>query len=492
MEESQTWITKEQFENFKKEIQKQLINNPSNSRQKRKNKTYRAYTREDIEKLLKAPSTSEVQLRNASNYMYQVSTRYRRLIESIAGIPKYSFVISPLNFNLDRVKPESFRKAYQKVCNTIELMNIPDEARKALVIAIREGVFYGVRWKDSASSFVQKLEPDYCQISHVSDGTFLFQFDCSKLSEDKLPCYPPAFAEMYKEYQRTGNQWQLVPPDISVCLKEDPTILEYSIPPFAGALTDLYDIEDAIEQSEASNEISNYKMIHGQIALDDKGVPTITYEDMKSYYQLLCNAVGEKVGVGVSPFKITDVNFEKSGAATEVDLVARAVENYWSSVGSSAVLHGAGDGAAGVQKLSLKNEESYALALLKQYERIINRYLKTAVAGTTKFKISFLPITVFNSEEVIQQYKGAIRYGLGKSYYAASLSIPMYDISGLAYIENQVMNIDKLLTPMQTAATIDEDTEGDVDDQGGRPLVDETDLSEEGEATRESDANANR
>lgn len=485
--------TKFDLDRFVKELAKQTIDDPSNARNRRKSKTYKAYTKADIEGYLKAPTANEVRLRDASNYLFQVSTRYRRLLESIAGIPCYAFVISPLNFNPDKLRVESFKKSYQKVSNAVELMCLPDEARKVITVALRDGVFYGVRWKDSTSSFVQQLDPDCCTVTHMSDGTFLFAFDFSKITnEAQLASYPPIFTELYYKYQEDPspeNKYQLIPPDISVCLKADPTTLNFSIPPFAGALPSLFDIDSALEKSDISDEISNYKMIHGQIEVDDKGVPTIDYNDMLKYYKMLCNAVGDKVGVGVSPFKVSDINFEKSGAATEVDMVARAVEHYWSTVGSSAVLHGAGSGAAGVQKLSLKNEESYVLGLLKQYERLVNRYLKTVIGGTTKFKVSFLPITIFNREEIIQEYKSAIHFGLGKSYYAAALSIPMYDVAGLSYIENNIIDYDNILTPMVTATTMDDDGENG---QVGRPAMDDTELSEDGESTRETDQNANR
>lgn len=498
MDEIENVENKMSFANFKKEmakyskdLRKQTIYDPADKTETRKSRSYAKYTKEDLLKYLQNPTSFEKELRNASIYLFQTSTRYRRLIESLAGIPTYAFVISPLNFNSSRVKLDSFKKSYQKVSNAIELMCIGDECRKMMITCLRNGVYYGVRWQDSASSFVQQLDPDYCVITHVSDGTFLFAFDCSRLTESKLPYYPPQFAEMYLAYKETGNKYQLVPPEISVCLKADPTTIEYSIPPFAGAMPSLYDIAKAEEVAGNADEISNYKVLYGEIETDENGDPKLTYDEIISYYQMLCNNVGEKVGVAVGPFSMKAFDFERSGAATEVNMVARAVDNYWSTVGSSSVLHGASNSTAGVTKLALKNDESYALALLKQCERIINRYLKTSFGGTYKFKVTFLPITIYNYSDMVHEYKTSATLGLGKMQYAASLAIPQYDISGLDYIEDNIIDIDDSLTGLGKNDT-DDDSAGEEDQGVGRPAVDDTELDAEGESTRENDTNANR
>ena len=473
---------------FAREVEGVLINDPSSSDKKRKNPQYSQLSRTTILEWLKDPGNNEKNLRNASIYLYQVSTRYRRLVQSIAQMHRLDYVISPLNFNPGKVDADKFKKAYYKASNMLELINLRDEGHKAITTAIRDGAYYGVLWLNSRSAFVQKLNPDYCQITSVSDGTFQFAYDCSALKEDTLEMYPSQFSDMYEEYQRSGNKWQPVPGDIAICLKEDSSILEYSIPPFVGAMPDLYEIQNAQELAKTAEELDNYKILYGQIEVDDKGKPTIDYNDMLQYYQMIGNNLSTRIGLAIGPFAMKDFSFERSGSATDVDLVARTVDNFWSSVGSSSVLHGAPNKTAGVTKLSLCNEETYVFALADQFARVINRLLKVRLSGSYTFKIDFLPITIFNQEEMANIYKGALNFGLAKSRYAAAIGIQMTDISGIDYIEDEVLNIDEALTPLKTSATGGgNDTEG-----AGRHEEDETDLDAEGEATRDSGANENR
>lgn len=473
---------------FARELAKALIYDPTRSNT-RTNRTFAGtYSQENLYSYLQSPTQNEKNLRNASEYMYNANTRYFRLIQYYAGIPTYSYVITPLNFDRTKVKRETFRKQYIKTANKLELMNLREETRKQINIALRRGAFYGVRWFDSSSSFVQQLNPDICQITSISDGVFLYSVDMSQIKKENLDCYPPEFATMYSAYESTGQKWQPVDASISVCVKADPSTPEYSLPPFCAVLPQLYVINDTQALQEASDELDNYKLLAGEIPTDKDGVPIMTYGDMLDYYKHIAGNIGDRVGLAISPFKLTSVDFSKSASADAVDSTARAVSNFWSASGTNALLHGAENNTAGVAKLAIKSDEMLVFGMLDQCERQINRYLKTAMGGTVKFKISFLRTTIFNLDEMIKHYKEGMNYGVGKSHYMAALDIPQYDIEGLTYLENEILQVDKILTPLKTAATQSAEDGG----ESGRPASDETDLEEEGESTRDNDTNANR
>lgn len=472
---------------FAKELAKAKIYDPSGTAQRTSRTFTGQYSQEQLYNFLKSPTANEKNLRDASVYMYHVNTRYHRLLHYYAGIPTYSYVATPLMFDSSKVKKESFRKQYIKVMSKLELMNIKEETRNQILVALREGVFYGVRWSDSSSAFIQKLNPDICQITSISDGVFLFSVDMSNIDEERLPCYPPQFEEMFREYQKTGVKWQPVDPDISVCIKADRSVVEYSIPPFAGTLPELYVINDAQALQEAATELDNYKLLVGEMDVDDEGIPKMTFDQMLEYYEQIAGNIGDRVGLAISPFKLSAIDFSKSAAADAIDATARAVNNFWSACGTSAVLHGAENKTAGGLKLAIKQDETLVFGLIDQCERQLNRWLKTSMGGSIKFKVTFLKTTVFNLEDMISKYKESLNYGIGKLYYMAALNIPQYDIEGLTFIENDVLQIDELLKPLKTSSTQSAD-----DNKSGRPPEDETDLDESGESTRDNDTNANR
>ena len=124
--------------------------------------------------------------------------------------------------------------------------------------------------------------------------------------------------------------------------------------------------------------------------------------------------------------------------------------------------------------------------MVQQFERVINRYLKTGFSGSTKFKITMLPVTVFNKDEMLKQYKEAAAFGVGKSLYAATIGVSQSDMAGLDYIEKQFMPFDKL-TPLKSSYN-----SGTTENDAGRPAEAEENLDAAGEATRENDTNQNR
>ena len=344
---------------FAKNLANQVVHDPDGKTSRRTSRTYSAPTKEDIEDYLKSPSSNEKSLRNASIYLYQINTRYRNLLNYYGNLLCWIYVINPVNYNPDKVKKDSFKKQYLKVCNILESMGVEKSMREIVVTALREGAYYGVIWGGNGDSFIlQRLDPDNCVIVSISDGgVFQFKYDMSKVkAQDVETYYPPAFAEMYNEYLRTGEKYQLVPPEIAVCFKADPSIVEYSVPVFAGTMPTLFDIENTKALSETADELSNYKLLAGKIPVDEEGVPLIEYNTVMQYYNHIANNVGDRVGVAISPFELKDYSFEQSGTSAQIDEVSRANDNFFAEAGTSALLHGSTNSTSGVTKLAIKTD----------------------------------------------------------------------------------------------------------------------------------------
>ena len=470
---------------FARELLRQITYNPRVSSSK-KSYTYSLYTKENIIKWLQSPATAtnEKNLRDASNYMYLSSMHYNRLLNYYAGLYVGAYVISPLAFNPEDIK-ENFAKQYRKVSKAIELMHIPHILREEMLIALRDGAFFGVLLSDNNSAFIQKIDPDYCRITSICDGSYLYKVDMTKIGS-KLEYYPAEFTEMYSNYLKTGDQWQEVPLEISVCIKADDSLVDYTIPPFAAVMPQLYTIANTESLQETATELKNYKMLSGKIPCDDKGNPLMDDKIVQKYYAHIANALDENVGLALSPFDFKTFNFENNSSTREVDDLSNAIGNFWSTAGTSGLLHGKENDTAGVTKLAIKNDETYVLGMVQQFERVINRYLKTGFSGSTKFKITMLPVTVFNKDEMLKQYKEAAAFGVGKSLYAATIGVSQSDMAGLDYIEKQFMPFDKL-TPLKSSYN-----SGTTENDAGRPAEAEENLDAAGEATRENDTNQNR
>lgn len=467
---------------FAKAIASQTIHDPTGTKSKRTSRSYSGYDKETIEGYLASPTANEKNLRDASIYLYQTSSRYRHLLSYFANLPCWYYTIGAVNYNPDKVKAENFRKQYLKTCDVLESMGLVRIMREATLIAQREGVCFGVIWGGDGSQFIlQKLDPDNCTIVSLDDGNvFSFTYDMSKVKEEDLDAYYPAqFRTMWNEYQSSGNQYQPVPPEISFCLKADPTIPEYNIPPFASVLPTLYSIKSVEELAVTSEELQNYKLLSAKLPVDNNGVPIMSYESAMQYYSHISNNLAEMVGLCLSPFDIKDYDFSQSGTTNQVNAVSRATENFFASAGTTAQLHGIADNTSAVTKLAIHVDESYAFSYVYQCESIINRFLKL-MTGTVKFRIRFLPVTAFNRDEMVSMYRNAMNYGIGKTEYMVALGIPQADLLGKSYIENDVIGIDDLFRPPHTAAQTTSEDNG-----AGRPVSPDGQIGDEGDRARD-------
>lgn len=469
---------------FVRSLMRQVTNNPQNP-SSRKSRTYSIYSKENILKWLQSPTSSsnEKSLRDASNYMYISSMHYNRLLNYYAGIYVGSYVISPLDIS-ESTDRSAFLKEYKKISRVIKNICIPKLLRETILISLRDGAYYGVLLSDNNSAFIMPIDPEYCKITSICDGSFLYKVDMTKIAS-KLEFYPAEFSKMYAEYVKTGEQWQEVPPEISVCIKADSTTTDYAIPPFAAVMPSSYTIANAEALTETSTELKNYKMLSGKVPLDQKGNPLMPDDVVQKYYAHISNALGVNVGLSLSPFEFTPFSFENKSGVTDVDDVSNAVANFWSTAGTSGLLHGRENSTSGVAKLAIKNDETYVLGLVQQVEKVINRWLKVGFSNSTKFEISILPITVFNREEFLKYYEKAVSFGIGKSQYAAALGIPLCDIEGLNYMETKIIPFDKL-RPLKSSYT------SGANEETGRPNSSDNNLDDAGEKTRDGDTNANK
>lgn len=471
-------------------MQIQRLRNPNAIESNLETVSFCPVRRSDLMRYLTSPKMNEKNIRNVSVSMFNSSTHYKRLILYYALMPTWAYVIKPLAFDREKTgdmtagdkKSTAYRKAFQKAAGQIEAMNLKHEMQKVLTVGLREGVFYGAIWQNSigGSFSIQKINPDICKITTIEDGTWLYSVNMSRIKENELYRYPPEFTEMYAQYLLTKEAWQEVPSKICFCFKADETLLEYSMPPFAASIPNLLDIENYKALQDTANEIANYKLIHMKVPLNSSDAPKFSFDLAQKYYDLLCAALPPYVGASFSPMDLVDIDFDKDGSMRETDLVSRAERTFWQSSGTSSLLFGdAANTTAGALKLSIKADEELVFSWMRQCERIVNRLLK-GIAGTQKFQITFLPVTYYNLSEMVDYYKNAATLGIPvKSAYAAALEVKGLEIPGIDFVEKELLNMDDL-TPLSSSyntAVVDED--------GGRPMKDDTEITDSATRMRE-------
>lgn len=210
--------------------------------------TFYLYTKDEITSYLKNPYQYEKNLRNAVIYLYGASSHFRRLIQYFVSLSDLSYVVSPFRIDTATIKPQSVKRNYRKVLNLLSSMDVKNQFEKILTVCMREDIFYGTIWETTDSVIIQQLPSDYCAVSVIEDNVLNVSFDFSYFRSypDNLQLYPPEFQTKFGLYEKdvAKMRWQELDSPNSFAIKCNKDVLNYSMPPFAGILREIYDLED--------------------------------------------------------------------------------------------------------------------------------------------------------------------------------------------------------------------------------------------------------
>lgn len=446
--------------------------------------TFYKYSKDKIAEFLQNPASNEKNLRNAVIYIYGASSHFRRLIQYFSSLTDLAYVVSPYKIDTSTAKPQTIRRNYHKVLNLLSSMDIKNQFAKIITVCLREDVFYGTMWVTSDSIIIQQLPSDYCTVAVVEDNVLNVSFDFSYFDSNSeyLANYPPEFETKYKLYQndRTGMKWQELDSPTSFAVKYNTDILNYALPPFAGILREVYDIEDYKALKLSKTELENYAMLVMKLGINSDGEWEMDFDKAQSFWRNLDGVLPEEVGSVLSPMQIDKISFEKSNTA-DTDTVSEAEQNLFSAAGVSSLLFNNSKASANALQLSIKADQSMTFSIVRSIEGVINRFLRAQSYGKN-FKVTFLDCSPFNRKECGDAYLKACQYGIPMvSYYCASQGLEQDEMDCMNFLEDDVLGIKGRFIPLQSSSTQSADTS----DKVGRPEEDASELTESGERTRE-------
>lgn len=485
-------------ENFSKYIRvsdrfaalSKLITRDLNNGAANKAPTFSRATKDSIVQYLENPYTYEKQLRAAVTYIYGASSHFRRLIQYFVGLTDLSYVVSPYRIDPSKANARSINRNYRKTMDAMAIMSVKSQFPKILTTCLREDVFYGTMWVTKDSITIQQLPSDYCKITSIEGNVLNVTFDFSYFDSNSayLPFYTQEFETKYNAYKKdTKLRYQELDSPTSFAVKCNNDILNYAIPPFAGILTEIFDISDYKALKLTKTELENYAVLVMTLGINDDGEWLMDYDKAVDFWQNLDGVLPEEVGSVLSPMPINKISFEKTHVS-DSNTVADAEQNLFSAAGVSSLLFANDKASANALQLSIKADQSITYNIVKSLEDVVNRYIQSQSYGKN-FKVTFLDVSPYNRKEVGDAYLKAATYGMPMvSYYCASQGLSQAELDGMNFLENDVLGIKDLFIPLQSSATQSGKSDGGSSeplDEGGRPESEIGDLTEAGEATRE-------
>lgn len=456
------------------------------------NPTFSQYTKDHIAKFLANPYASEKMLRNAVRYIYGASPHFRRLIQYFVGLTDWAYVVEPYKIDPKKANVRITNNNYRKVLNLLSSMNIKTQCPKILTVCFREDVFYGYFWVTSDDVTIQQLPSDYCKISSI-EGNVLnvtFNFSYFNTRKELLDFYPEEFRRKYEYYKnKKVSKWIELDSPYAFAIKVSTDILDYAIPPFAGILREIYDLEDYKALKLTKTALENYAMIAMTLPMDDEGNWLLDYNKARDFWENLDSVLPEEVGSILSPMSLSKISFEKSNTG-DTNTIADAEQNLFTAAGVSSLLFNNAKASANALLLAIKNDQAMTYGVVKSIGDAINRLVQSMAYGKN-FRIEFLNTSAYNSKEVGDAYLKAATYGFPTlSAYAASQGIGQAELDGMSFLETEVLELQDMFVPVRSSTQM---SSGDINDleskaateMGGAPEKDMDELTESGEQNRE-------
>lgn len=449
------------------------------------------YTKEQINSYLLHPMKNEKNLRDAVRYIYLASSHFRRLVQYFVGLSDLSYIVSPYRIDPKKANKKTVNNNYRKVLNTLELMNIKTQFPTILTVCLTDDTFYGTMWVTQDGITIQQLPSDYCAISSIEGNvlnvTFNFQYFTQK--PKMLQFFPEEFQIKYDAYKRgeIKGKWIELDSPTSFAIKCNKEVLNYSIPPFAGLLREIYDIEDYKQLKLERTELENYAMLAMRLPLNDDGTWGIDLDKAKEFYRNLDAVLPQEIGSVLSPMGIDKISFERTKTG-DTDTIAEAEQNLFTAAGVSSLLFNNDKASANALLLSIKADQAITYGIVKSIEDMVNRYIQSLSYGKN-FKVSFLDVSPYNRKESGDAYMKAASYGLPTiSMYAASQGLGQAQLDSMSYLEGEVLGLVNMFKPLRNSAQMSgsEDVDSNAaTDEGGAPQKDIGDLTDSGEQSRE-------
>lgn len=435
------------------------------------------YNRDQIEKALLSPDKSVKQLQEMSEFLYNTSPHYKRLIDYMSELSCDNYTLSPIEYvieNEDEFKDSYFSAA--KSYSLVSFKNINPVIRHEVFL---KGIFCGICFEAKNSFCLKKLDINYCKISSVEDGTPIFSFDLDYFNAKAhfmlIEQFGLDFVKAYRIYK--GDEERGIEPDKTkrwfepknqVCVKLDNSVLEYSLPYFIGLFSAILEIDVYNEIKKDNAIMNNYKVLAMQMATDEYGIPTMKFSDAEKYYNQAAANLPEGVGLIMTPFKIEEFSLQNN-KSTDGDLAEDATKQFWANSGVNPMLFGIGaNPTSAVLELSIRTDECIVFTVDENIAKAFNtRFKRNHNINDHIFIIAFLPQSIFNKTTLIDSLTKGCTYGLPlKSQLLAAYGLEPYQVLTMSNLEDNILGFTKTMlnTPLLQSSTMSPD-KGEV----GRP-----------------------
>lgn len=407
-------------------------------------------------------------LREVSNFFYETSGIYGRLVRYLAYLYRYDWMLVPY-VNSDSMKTDKVLSEFSKGLDYLDNLEAKTLFGDIALKVVKNGAYYGYAVENESRTVIQELPVEYCRSRYFINGKPLVEFNI-KFFDDKfsnaqqkmnvLKSFPKEFARGYIAYKE--GRLKVDPGETGAWVVLDTTytckfcLNGSELPVLAAVIPAIIDLDEAQELDKKKMLQDLLKIVIQKMPLDKNGELIFDIDEARDLHNNAVAMLSKAIGVDVLT-SFADISVEtlsdKNSTASKDDLqkVERAVYN---EAGISQMLF-ATDGNLALEK-SVANDEASMYNLLLQFERFMNDLLDISHNKNPKklrLKVSMLTTTIYNYKDIAKLYKEQATLGYSKLLPQIALGQSQSSILATAYFENEILKLADLMIPLQSSNT---------------------------------------
>lgn len=445
-----------------------------------------SYSKQDVITYLQNIDSYEEQLRGLSRYLfYRCQVYFRRIMYDATMFDLNARYIVPTYDPTQDNDRDTILKQFYDTSLWLERMNLKTQMLTPLINNFIEDVFYGCCWLDETGMFILKIPPEYCKISgRYFTGDFAFSVDMSKYKryKDVIEIIGEPLSSMYKAYgDNNQNKWQPMPDEYAICTKARVETWETAVPIYSGLFIDLIGLLNLGDVQAVADEQQIYKLITATIptisGAKDPDMFSVNVDLALDYYDKLVDGLPSYIGAAITPIPLDTISFSDD-QASDTTKVQKATKELLNTSGGAQVLNSSSlPNAEAVRSANRVDAALATTALLGQIEGWVNRILSYQISSPAKVK--FFDVSIHTKDALRESFQKDLQYDSSKMLFINALDgISELDTLSIAFLANDVLDLKNKFVPLTSANTVSST------DQAGAPEISDTQISDEGDKSR--------
>lgn len=460
---------------------KDALNNSNARETKSRNYLRNGYKRDEINRIISEGTA--VEKAELSSYFFSVSGVYKRIILHYATFLTYSWLAIPhMKKHGEKITEKKNSKVYFDAAEFCSVFGIERKCAHFAKHVLVNGGYYGIIHDNGSSVAIQDLPFEFCRSRFKNhQDVDIIEFDVrffEKIREERLrkeiiQTYPKVVQKGWRDYRNKGEDpWIFLPPELGIYF----TLFEET-PFFLDLIPLIDDLEDYKQIDKERNMLSLKRIITQEVPHDGMNLvfePDEAAEMHEGVLEMLANNPDCDTITSYAKIGLLDL----SGDADDKTEVTDAQQLIYDSAGVSKELFSATTDA-GLQ-LSLHNDLSMMMVLGNSFAHFFTVLLNNKF-GTRKvsFELLILPVSFYNSDEYCARAKDMAAFGYSFLNPIASIGLNQTNLADLKTLENELLNLDEILKPLQSAYT-----------QSGKTNAITAQASKDAEKTTAKDSNS--